>query len=130
MNFNPKFTPASFPFLKLIHVRVLACIALSVFLLSPASHPLYSQDDPIPAAPPQDQFFAGNITALTETSITVTRTVLGKESAVRTFAITPETHIEGNPKLKSKVTVRYITTDEGDRAIRIIVRGAPAGKKQ
>src|SRR5215469_14346528 len=110
MNFNPKFTQASFLFLKLLHVRVLAYIALSVFLLLAPSSALFCQDDPSPAAqPPQDQFFAGNITALSETSITVTRTVLGKESAVHTFTITPETHIEGNPKLKSKVTVRFIT---------------------
>jgi hypothetical protein len=128
MNFNPKFSPASFRFSKLGDVRLLACGALSVFLILLACGALWSQDGAA-APPPQDQFFTGNVTALNATSLTVTRTVLGKQSAVRTFTITPETHIEGKPKLKSKVTVRYISTADGDRAVRIIVRGAPAGKK-
>jgi phage terminase large subunit-like protein len=79
---------------------------------------------------PQDQYFAGIITALTDANVTVTRTVLGKESTVRTFTITPETHIEGKPKLKSRVTVRFLADERGDRAVRIIVRGAPQQKKQ
>jgi hypothetical protein len=86
--------------------------------------------DVAPEVQPQDQFFTGTVTALTETSVTVTRTVLGKDSTVRTFVITPETHFEGKPKVKSKVTVRYVSGDAGDRAVRIIVRGAtPPPKK-
>ncbi len=100
-----------------------------MFLAMAGSHPLRSQDPPA-AVPQQDQFFSGIVTALTETSITVNRTVLGKDSAVRTFAITPETHIEGKPKVKSKVTVRYVTGQDGDRAVRIIVRGGTAPPPQ
>jgi hypothetical protein len=85
--------------------------------------------DPAPAVQPQDQFFSGIITALTQTSLTVSRTVLGKESTIHTFTITPETHIVGKPKMKSRVTVRYVTDENGDRAVRIIVRGAPQPKK-
>ncbi|MFN7995710.1 MAG: hypothetical protein U0Q18_19020 [Bryobacteraceae bacterium] len=110
-------------------MRLLWCGALSVFLALAGLNNLRSQD-PVPAVQPQDQFFAGTITALNETSITVTRTVLGKESTVRSFSITPETHIEGKPKVKSRVTVRFVSGEEGDRAVRIIVRGAnPPPKK-
>ena len=109
-------------------MRLLSCGALSVFLAFAGSNPLRSQD-PAPAVQPQDQFFAGIITALSDTSVTVTRTVLGKESTVRSFAITPETHIEGKPKVKSRVTVRFLSGESGDRAVRIIVRGAPQPKK-
>jgi len=88
--------------------------------------------DPKSAAPPQDQFFAGTITELTDTSITVTRTVLGKESTVRAFAITPETVIQGGkPKLKSRVTIKWAAGNDGDRALKIILRGSvPPPKKQ
>ena len=110
-------------------MRLLSCGAISVFLALAGSNSSRSQD-PTPSVQPQDQFFSGIITALSDTNITVTRTVLGKESAVRTFTITPETHIEGRPKLKSRVTVRFVTAEDGDRAVRIIVRGAPQPKKQ
>ena len=69
-------------------VRFICCGAISVFLAFALSNPSRSQD---PAAvQPQDQFFAGIITALSSTSVTVTRTVLGKDATVRTFAITAE----------------------------------------
>ena len=100
-----------------------------MFLAFANSNPVWSQDHAA-AAQPQDQFFAGIITALSATSITVTRTVLGKESTARTFAITPETHVVGKPKLKSRVTVRFVSDETGDRAVRIIVRGSPQPKKQ
>jgi hypothetical protein len=86
--------------------------------------------DPPATQPTQDQFFAGIVTALSETSVTVTRTVLGK-STVRTFAMTTETVIQGGkPKLKSKVTVKWVSNEDGDRAVKIILRGAvPPPKK-
>jgi len=101
-----------------------------VCLAAAGSSKLYCQDA-APAVQQQDQFFAGTITALSDTSITVTRTVLGKESTVHTFAITPETVIQGGkPKLKSKVTVKWVAGDDGDRALKIILRGAaPPPKK-
>ena len=114
-------------------VRLLSCGVLSVFLAVASANLLLSQD-PTPAVQPQDQFFAGIVTALSDTSLTVTRTVLGKDSTIRTFNITAETHIEGKPRLKSRVTVRFISekSDDGEtqtyRAVRIIVRGAPPKK--
>jgi hypothetical protein len=85
------------------------------------------QPAPVPQAPAPDQYFSGSVTAIEAAKITVTRTVLGTESTTRAFVITPETRIEGKPKLKSRVTVRYVTVEEIDRAVHILVR--TAGKK-
>jgi hypothetical protein len=71
----------------------------------------------------QDQFFSGTVKTFEGSRITVTRTVLGKPSATRTFIISSETRIEGGqPEVKARVTVRFITTENGDQAVHIIVR--------
>lgn len=72
----------------------------------------------------QDHFFSGTITAISTDKITVSRTVLGKNSSVRTFLMTPETRVEGKPKVKARVTVRFVASDDGDRAVHIIVRSS------
>jgi hypothetical protein len=80
-------------------------------------------------AKPKDQIFSGKVEAIDDASLTVTRTVLGKESTTQKFTITEQTRFEGGkPKVSSRVTVRYITTEDGDLAIHIILRTA-AGKK-
>lgn len=131
MNFNTKFTHASFLFLNLMNVRFLSCSAIGVFLALAGSHASGSQDDPpVAIQQPVDQYFAGLVTALTDDSITVTRTVLGK-STVRVFAVTAETVVQGGkPKLKSKVTVKWVSGEEGDSALKIILRGSATPKKQ
>jgi hypothetical protein len=105
------------------------CGVISVFLALASAHPS-SSEDPAPAVQPHDQLMAGTITALTDTSITVTRTVMGRDSTIRTFAITPATEIKGKPKMDWRVTVRFVTEANGDRAVRIIVRGPPQPKRQ
>ena len=114
-----------------MNVRMISCIAISVWLVLASSRAIRSQDPPA-AVQSQDQFFAGVITDLSETSLTVTRTVLGKDATIRTFAITHETVIQGGkPKLKSRVTVKWASGDDGDRALKIILRGpVPPPKKQ
>lgn len=74
----------------------------------------------------KDQFFTGVVTAIDESSLTVRRTVLGKNSSTRTFQITPDTRFEGGPpRVRSQVTVRYVTGEDGDRAVHVIVRRSP-----
>lgn len=68
-------------------------------------------------------FFAGTVTELTTETITVGRTVRGKAES-RTFQLTPQTQTEGKLAAKVRVTVRYITDDDGDTATLIVVRGA------
>ncbi|HVN06087.1 MAG TPA: hypothetical protein VMT86_16815 [Bryobacteraceae bacterium] len=110
-------------------MRFASSCVIGVFLALAGSQPIRSQDPPATQQQP-DQYFAGFVTALSETSITVTRTVLGK-STVRTFAITHDTVIQGGkPKVKSKVTVKWTTGDSGDQAVKIILRGGGAAPKK
>jgi hypothetical protein len=110
-------------------VRILSCGVISV-LLALAGSPAVRSQDPPPVQPAADQYFAGVITDLSESSVTITRTVLGK-STIRKFAITSETVIQGGtPKVKSRVTVKWVSAGEGDRAVKIILRGSvPPPKK-
>jgi len=109
-------------------VRLLSLGVIIVILALASPNDVRGQDPPT-TQPPPDQYFAGIVTALTDTSVTVTRTVLGK-STVRTFAITTETVTQGGkPKVKSKVTIKWISGEDGDRAVKIILRGTPAPKK-
>jgi hypothetical protein len=76
-------------------------------------------------AKPKDQMFSGVVTSVDDASLTASRDGQGKPSVTKTFAITAETTFEGGrPKVSSRVTVRYVSTDDGDRAIHVIVRGA------
>jgi hypothetical protein len=80
-----------------------------------------------PSERPRGEFFSGVITALADDKVTVFKTVLGKSSETRTFAITKETRVEGKLRLKVRVTVRYVRDQDSDRALHIIVR--PSQKK-
>jgi hypothetical protein len=70
-----------------------------------------------------DAFFAGTVMELTSETVVVGRTVRGKAES-RTFQLTPQTKTEGKLAAKVRVTVRYITDDDGDTATLIVVRGA------
>jgi hypothetical protein len=89
---------------------------VSVSVLSPVNR--QSSFDPSTG----DRFFSGTVSESTEEAIAVTRSVLGKKPVVRRFVITPETRIEGEVRPRVRVTVRYITEEQGDRAVHIIVR--------
>lgn len=117
-------------------MRFFSSVVLLVLLAWDVPGWAAAQEPPSPAPaeqpkeePPKDQFFAGYVTALSATQMTVSRTVLGDKSSTRTFQLTPETRIEGKLRVKSRVTVQYVGTDEGDRAIRVIVRSS-SQKKQ
>lgn len=81
--------------------------------------------------PKYDQTFSGPIVEVTLTEITVSRSILGKPAEKRTFAIKPDTRIEGKLRVRVKVTVGYVTSDDGDVARLIVVRSSqkPAEKK-
>jgi hypothetical protein len=82
------------------------------------------------ADPKYDGTFSGSIVELAATKITVSRSILGKPAERRTFLITPDTRIEGKLHLKLKVTVGFVTSDDGpDVARLIVVRQKPPDKK-
>ena len=77
-----------------------------------------------PAAP-KDKMFSGVVTAVGEHTVTAVRT--GTKESV-TFSVDAETRFEGpKPQKNSRVTIRYVSVDAGERAVSVIVR-APAKK--
>jgi len=94
-------------------------LLLSVLVCS--SIPARTQEPRTNGTAPQGEFFSGSVTVLSSDKVTVLRAELGK-NVTRTFVITPETKIEGKPRVKSRVTVRFVPADDGDRAVHIIVR--------
>ena len=93
-----------------------------------AAAPLVADETNAAKAP--DTFFAGTVTEFTAEAITVGRTVRGKAES-RTFGLTPQTKIEGKLAAKVRVTVRYVSEDDGYTATLIVVRGfAPKAAKQ
>ena len=85
------------------------------------------EQQPGKTQPTYDDTFAGPIVELSAAKVTVSRNVLGKTEK-RTFLIKPDTRIEGKLKMKEKVTVGFVTTDEGDIA-RLIVAHPDRRKK-
>jgi hypothetical protein len=72
--------------------------------------------------PKYDQTFSGPIVEVTTTKITVSRSILGKPAEKRSFLLKPDTRIEGKLRVRVKVTVGYVTTDDGDEARLVVVR--------
>jgi hypothetical protein len=70
------------------------------------------------------EFFSGIVQQLPEGRLTVSRAVLGKPAENRSFLIKADTKVEGKLKVKARVTVGFKSSDDGDVAVRIIVRPA------
>ena len=72
--------------------------------------------------PKYDHTFSGPIIEVTATQITVSRSILGKPAEKHRFLIQSDTRVEGKLRVKAKVTVGYVTTDDGDVARLVVVR--------
>ncbi len=81
-----------------------------------------SHTDNSKSEPKYDHTFSGPIVEVTPTQITVSRSILGKPAEKRTFWIKSDTRIEGKLRIRVKVTVGYVTTDDGDVARLVVVR--------
>jgi hypothetical protein len=80
--------------------------------------------------PRYTETFSGIIVELSDTQLTVSRSILGKPPENRTFTIRPDTRVEGKLRVKLKVTVGFVTTTDGDWAKLIVARPQkPAPKK-
>jgi hypothetical protein len=115
------------------HASVRTCWACCAFLgvLLACAPTIRAQDEPPikTGEPTYTDTFAGPVVELTAVKITVSRTTLGKTEK-RTFQINKETRVEGKLKVKAKVTVGFVTTDDGDIARLIVVRtNSGAGKR-
>ena len=110
-----------------IRMRFLVSGIVLAFLASSAPIPSFPQK-PVQSAPakPKDRYFTGTVMAIDETTLTVNRRVLGKNSSTKSFVITADTRFEGGrPVVGAQVTVRYVTGDEADRAVHVILRRPP-----
>jgi hypothetical protein len=76
----------------------------------------------------QDNYFTGTLVENASDHLKVSRNQRGKADA-RVFQVNAQTKVEGRLRLKQRVAVRYISGDDGDIAILVIVR-PPAPKKQ
>ncbi len=111
------------------------CLATLLILAGALSTPGVAQERELskPEAPKTepkyDDTFSGSIIELTTAKITVSRSILGKPAEKRVFLINADTRIEGKCRLKQKVTIGFVTTDDGDVARLIVVRQKPPEKK-
>jgi hypothetical protein len=112
--------------------RLLGLVVLPLWLavapLSVIARPQDPQDKKA-EEPKKDTFFTGTVIESTQDKITVSRKNLGR-SEKRTFRVTPDTKCQGEVKVKVQVTVRYVSTDDGETAELIIVRSQPKKTKQ
>lgn len=81
-----------------------------------------SQKDGPKSEPSYDDTFSGPVVELSATKITVSRSILGKPAEKHTFLIKSDTRIEGRLRVHTKVTVGFVTNDDGDIARLIVVR--------
>lgn len=108
--------------------RVWACLArLTLLAIFVFPVPARTQDGTHPqdtqkTEPKYDDTFSGPIVEISPERITVSRSILGKTAEKRSFWIKPDTRIEGKLRPKVRVTVGFVTTDEGDIARLIVVR--------
>jgi hypothetical protein len=107
-------------------VRSVSALFLAL-LSSSVLRPVYPQNTvQTGTTPAKDQFFTGMVTSIDDETLTVNRTVLGKNSSTKTFILTVDTRFEGGkPKIRAQVTVRYVTNEDGDRAVHVILRRLP-----
>lgn len=87
---------------------------------------LHGQEQILYQAEPAPEFVSGTVVELPPGKIVVNRAVLGKPAENRTFLIDGQTKIEGRLRQRARVTVGFRASDEGDVAVRIIVRGSQA----
>jgi hypothetical protein len=86
---------------------------------------VFAQQDNSPKK--EDAFFAGTVASWDAQKIIVSRSVAAKTEQ-RTFRMNADTKVEGKLRAKVRVTVRYISDEDGDIATLIVVR-APAKPK-
>ena len=81
-----------------------------------------AKKDASKSEPKYDDTFSGPVVELSAAKITVSRSILGKPAEKRTFSIQSDTRVEGRLRVRAKVTVGFVTTDNGDIARLIVVR--------
>ena len=84
------------------------------------------------AEPQYEETFSGSVVQLSANEVIISRSILGKPAERRTFSMKTDTRVEGKLRINAKVTVGFVSTDDGDVARLIVVRTAqraPQNKK-
>ena len=105
-----------------------ACLLLASFALAQNQPAPQNQEPPPAENQAADQYFSGTVVSCDAEKVTVARTVLGKNSSLRNFILTAQTQIDGKLKAKSRVTVQFVTKDDVDQAVHIVVRSTEPKK--
>ena len=99
-------------------LRVLLSFTVILGVLGlPAPQSVRAED----ASATADAFFAGTVTGTSSAKLTVAR-VVRNQTESRSFKVTPQTKFEGKVANNVRVTVRYISDDDGDTATLVVVR--------
>ena len=102
-------------------MKLRCCFLLLVLGFAWSTRSVAAQDD-------QDNYFTGTLVENAADHMKVSRVLQGKKEE-RIFKVNAQTKVEGGRlRLKERITVRYVTGDDKDTAILVIVR--PAAKKQ
>ena len=104
-----------------VWVAALICVAaqggFSLAAAAQEEHP--QQQKP---ARTQETFFSGNVVSFDAEQVTVTRRTLTLSWVTKTFLLSADTKIEGTLKAKARVTVKFVKTEDGDKAVHVLVR--------
>ena len=109
----------------MIKIRLTVVVLFSAALICsafPAPSQTATTEPTTPQAPPaaHPQFFAGTVVELDANHIKITRTLVGRPTESRSFAINPSTKMnKAAIKLHNRVTVRYKHLNDGDVALEI-----------
>jgi hypothetical protein len=102
-------------------MKLLGSLLLMVLSIALIARCVAAQDDQ------DNNSFTGTLVENTPDHLKVTRVVQGKTEG-RVFKVTVQTKIEGGRlRLKQRIYVRYVSGDDSDTAILVIIR--PAAKK-
>jgi hypothetical protein len=106
-----------------VWTKLLGSLLLMVLSFALSARCVAAQDEP-----DKDNYFTGTLVENTPDHLKVSRVLQGK-SEDRVFKVNAQTKVEGGRlRLKARITVRYISGDETETAILVIVR--PATKKK
>jgi hypothetical protein len=106
-------------------MKLLGSLLLVVLSFAWSARCVAAQDDQ-----DKDNYFTGTLIENTPDHLKVSRVLQGK-SEEHIFKVNAQTKIEGRLRLRVRINVRYISGDNGDIAILVIVRPATGpGKKQ
>ena len=105
--------------------RALSILWLGIAVHSPYLSRIHACQETNRDGIAHDEFFSGSVQEVSETSVSVSRSLPGKNPETKVFMMDAETIVEGKLKKLARVTVGFRSHDGQDYAWRIIVRDSP-----